>query len=306
MRQGKALVLGASGYIGQRLVAALLAQGVSVRAAGRSLVRLKGFAWSADPAVEFCEVDVLNESQILNAMDGCPIVYYLVHSMNSQQKDFVQADRLAAQRIVRAAENKGVQRIIYLGGLGDKQAKLSKHLRSRLEVAEILVSGKVPVTTLRAAMIIGKGSSSFEIMRYLVERLPLMVTPAWVSTESQPIAVENVLNYLTGCLSSPQTIGQSLDIGGPDILSYRKLMELYAEEKGISRRLIIPVPILSPTLSSHWIQFITPYPAYIARPLAEGLKNRVVCQDYRIRDWIPQKLLTCREAIRRALAEGTG
>lgn len=297
MVAGTILVLGASGYIGAQLVAQLLAQGYRVRAGARTVLKFKEFDWSGHANLELVEVDVLNKENLLNACQGCEVVYYLVHSMNARQKDFVSADRRAAQNMVEVADKAGVKRIIYLGGLGKDDKDLSKHLRSRMEVSRIIQTGKVPATTLRAAMIIGRGSISFEILRCLVDRLPIMITPRWVSTQSQPIAVSNVLTYLVGCLQAPETIGEIFDIGGPDVLSYRQLMDIYAQEVKTFKRLIIPVPVLTPSLSSHWIEFVTSYPAYIARPLAEGLKNRVVCGDHRIREIIVQELLSCRQAI---------
>ncbi len=303
MFSGRILVLGASGYIGAQLVAQLLDKGYEVRACSRSILKLKDFAWSGHPKVQLVEGDVLNIESLQRACQGCEVVYYLVHSMNAVQKDFAKADRIAAQNIVQAAEAAGLKRIIYLGGLGDDEKNLSHHLRSRMEVSNIIQSGKVPATTLRAAMIIGKGSVSFEILRALVKNLPIMITPRWVNTESQPIAVINVLHYLVGCLESNKTIGGVFDIGGPEILSYRQLMDKYAQEVGTFKRFIIPVPFLTPSLSSLWIALVTPFPAYIARPLAEGLKNRVVCHENRIREIIPQDLLNCSQAIRMAISK---
>ena len=221
--------------------------------------------------------------------------------MNPAQQDFAKADREAAQQMVEAAEAAGLERIIFLGGLGEEAPDLSKHLRSRAEVAAILHQGQVPVTVLRAAMIIGSGSASFEILRYLVDRLPVMITPRWVSTPSQPIAIRNVLNYLTGCLEQPKTIGRTFDIGGPDILPYSRLMEIYAEEARLHKRLVIPVPVFTPRLSSYWIHLVTPVPASLARPLAEGLRNPAICHEDSIQALIPQELLSCRDAIRLAL-----
>lgn len=297
MVSGTILVLGASGYIGAQLVAQLLAEGYRVRAGSRTILKLKEFEWSGHANLELVEVDVLNRQSLRNACQGCEVVFYLVHSMNARQKDFVSADRRAAQNMVEAAGKVGVKRIIYLGGLGEDDKNLSKHLRSRIEVSQIIQAGKVPATTLRAAMIIGRGSISFEILRSLVDHLPIMITPRWVSTQSQPIAVGNVLTYLVGSLEAPETIGEIFDIGGPDVLSYRQLMDIYAQEVKTFKRLIIPVPVLTPSLSSRWIEFVTSYPAYIARPLAEGLKNRVVCGENRIRGIIPQNLLSCQQAI---------
>jgi uncharacterized protein YbjT (DUF2867 family) len=301
MRSKPVLVTGSTGYVGGRLVPQLLDAGYRVRVMGRSLGKLQSRPWSGEANLKMVQADVLDYASLKRACDGCWAVFYLVHSMNPQHKDFARADREAARNMARAAEETGVERIIYLGGLGVEDDSLSKHLKSRTEVAKILQAGSVPTTFLRAAMILGSGSASFEIMRYLVERLPVMTTPRWVRSPVQPIAIRNVLNYLQGCLEQDATMGRTYDIGGPDILTYQHLLEIYAEEAGLSRRWIIPVPVLSPRLSAYWIHLITPVPAYIGRPLVEGLKNPVICQENRIRDIIPQELMTCREAIRLAL-----
>jgi uncharacterized protein YbjT (DUF2867 family) len=221
--------------------------------------------------------------------------------MDPSHKDFAQADRAAAHNLVKASREQGLKKIIYLGSLEGDKKRLSRHLRSRLEVGDILQSGAVPTTVLRAAVILGAGSASFEIMRYLVERLPLMITPRWVHTESQPIAIRNALNYLTACLECEEASGQVFDMGGPEIVTYLQLMNIFAEEEGHWKRLIIPVPFLTPKFSSHWISFVTPVSASLVRPLAEGLKSKVVCKDNQIRRLVPQALIPCREAIRYAL-----
>ena len=216
---------------------------------------------------------------------------------------YAEADRRLAERFALAAARARVGRIIYLGGLGEQGEGLSEHLSSRREVEAVLVAGSVPVTVLRAAMIIGSGSASFEILRYLVERLPVMVTPRWVKTRSQPIAISNVLIYLVACLSVPATVGRTLDIGGPEVVSYLELMRVMAEERGLRRRLVIPVPVLTPHLSALWIHLVTPVSHRIARPLAEGLRNPVVCRDDEATRLMPQRLLGVREAIRVALEQ---
>src|SRR4029079_13356343 len=225
--------------------------------------------------------------------------------MTSAGAKYAEQDRRLASVFAQAALQAGVERIIYLGGLGETGPDLSQHLSSRREVEEALASTGVPVTVLRAAMIIGSGSASFEIMRYLVERLPIMITPRWVRTPCQPIAVRNVIGYLVGTLSRPEMAEGVFDIGGTDILCYRDIMRVMAQELGLRRRWIIPVPVLSPRLSSYWIHLITPLSHDIARPLAEGLKNPVVCREHRITRLIPQELLTVREAIRAALRNVT-
>jgi uncharacterized protein YbjT (DUF2867 family) len=252
--------------------------------------------------VELAKGDVLDRKSLETSLSGCWAAYYLVHSMIAQKQKFVEADRRAAQNMVLAAEFAGIDRIIYLGGLAEKkEVRLSKHLRSRIEVANILQSGKVPVTDLRAPMILGSGSASFEIMRYLVERLPVMITPRWVRSLNQPIAIRNVIQYLVGCLEHDETIGQTYDIGGLEVLSYRDLLDIYVQEAKLPKRWIIPVPMLTPSLSAYWIHLISPVPHSIALPLTEGLSSNAICSDRRILSIIPQKLIGPREAIRTAL-----
>lgn len=297
----KVLVTGATGYVGSRLVPRLLERGFIVRAASRSIDKLKARSWAAHPSVELVELDVLDQDSTNAALAGCTHAYYLVHSMNPQSHDFAEADKLAATHMVAACEAVSLKQLIYLGGLGEEEHNLSKHLRSRADVGAILHKAKVPTTFLRAAMIIGSGSASFEILRYLVERLPVMVTPKWVSTPSQPIAIRNVLEYLIGCLDNENTFDKVFDIGGPDVISYRDLMDTYADAAGLSRPVVLPVPVFTPGLSSYWINYITPVPSYIARPLAEGLRNPAVCTESSIKTLVPQKLLSCKEAVRLAL-----
>jgi uncharacterized protein YbjT (DUF2867 family) len=236
-------------------------------------------------------------------MAGCFAAYYLVHSMLATGTRYAEEDRRLAGGFATAAGRAGLERIIYLGGLGERGEGLSEHLASRREVEAVLAAGPVPVTVLRAAMIIGSGSASFEILRYLVERLPVMVTPRWVKTPSQPIAISNVLTYLVACLSVPATVGRTLDIGGPDVVTYLDLMRIMAEERGLRRRLVIQVPVLTPHLSALWIHLVTPISHRVARPLAEGLRNPVVCRDDEAARLMPQRLLGVREAIRVALAQ---
>ena len=301
MESKPVLVTGGTGYVGGRLVPQLLSSGYRVRVIGRSLSKLRCRPWGSDPNIELVQADVLDEEALTRAAEGCWAAFYLVHSMNPRTKDFARTDRAAAKNMVKAAAAARLRRIVYLGGLGMDDPSLSEHLRSRTEVAKILQGGPVPATFLRAAMILGSGSASFEILRYLVERLPVMTTPRWVRTPVQPIAIRNVLHYLQGCLEHDEVEGGTFDIGGPDVLTYHRLMQIYAEEAGLRKRWVVPVPILTPRLSSYWIHLVTPVPASLARPLTDGLRNPVVCQENRIQSIVPQPLLSCREAIRLAL-----
>ncbi len=294
-------VTGGTGYVGARLIPKLLEAGYKVRAIARNVDKLLSRPWGNNPNLEIFPGDVFDLESLTQTMKGCEFAYYLVHSMNSHGSKFCEKDRIAAENFRKVASKTGLKRIIYLGGLGTKDKNLSEHLKSRHEVAEILQRGTVPVTVLRAAMIIGSGSASFEIMRYLVDRLPIMITPKWVSTPCQPIAIRNVLNYLTGCLTCPETTGKSFDIGGDEVLNYNDLMKIYAEEAGLKPRKIVPLPFFTPALSSYWIHLVTPLPASIGRPLAEGLKNPVVCENSEIKNLIPQNLLSPRLAIKLAL-----
>ena len=301
IQQNTIFVSGATGYIGARLVPRLLDAGYHVRALARAPEKLQNRPWAKHPHLEIVQGDVLDEASLKKAMRHCRAAYYLVHSMNPGVADFAAIDRLAASNMVTAAAAEKLEQIIYLSGLGDDHARLSHHLQSRTEVGEILRQGTVPVTILRAAMIIGSGSASFEILRYLVDRLPIMITPRWIDTPCQPIGIRNVLHYLIGCLREPKTIGGTFDIGQPEVTNYRELMKIYAEEAGLPRRLVIPVPVLTPRLSSYWIHLVTPVPASIARPLAEGLSNPVICHENLIVDLLPQELFDARKAIRLAL-----
>lgn len=295
------LVTGATGYVGGRLVPRLLDAGRRVRCLVREPRKLADRPWAGHAGVTLLRGDIADADALREAMAGCGAAYYLVHSMMAAGAAYRARDRLLAEGFARAAEAAGIERIIYLGGLGETGDRLSEHLASRREVEAALASGPVPVTVFRAAMIIGSGSASFEILRYLVERLPVMVTPRWVSTECQPIAVRNLLHYLVACLDQPATVGRTLDIGGPDVMTYRQIMQTMAAALGLRRRLVIPVPVLTPRLSSLWIHLVTPVSHRIARPLAEGLRNRVVCRDDEAHRCMPQKLLPIREAIEAAL-----
>lgn len=293
------LITGATGFVGSRLVKELLARGKQIRllVRNRSAVSVQG------PAV--AEGDLLQPLTLQSAFKGIDTAYYLVHSMSGGRAGFERRDKEAAENFRYAAEKAGIQRVIYLGGLGERGEGLSEHLSSRLEVARILQSGTFSTTFLRAAVILGAGSASFEMIRSLVQRLPVMITPRWVSTRCQPVAIDDVIAYLAGCLDKEETAGNTYDIGGPDILTYREMMERFADLLG-RKLLILPVPFLTPTLSSYWVALMTPVKPAVSMPLIEGLSNEVICLDNRIRDIIPIKLMTYDDAVRLALKEDAG
>ena len=297
----RVLLTGATGYVGGRLAPRLLQAGYQVRCVVRCRRKLSARPWAGDQRVEIVEADLGDTEQVTAAMADCQAAYYLVHSMQAVGHAYAEHDRQLAATFAVSAQAAGLGRIIYLGGLGELGDGLSAHLSSRREVERVLADGPVPVTVLRAAIILGSGSASFEILRYLVERLPVMVTPKWVNTACQPIATSNVLHYLVACLEVPETIGATLDIGGAEVLDYRQIMQTMAAALHLPRRLIIPIPLLTPRLSSLWLHLVTPISYRLARPLAEGLRNRVVCRDDRAAQLMPQQLLTVRQAIDVAL-----
>lgn len=301
----KVLLTGATGFVGGRLLLVLRDKGVATRCLVRSRERFLRDGQDR-PGIEISQGDMLDPSSLERAMAGIEVAFYLVHSMGgrsiSQYRTYIDRDLRAARNFIRVADAAGLQRIVYLSGLGETGDNLSAHLSSRQEVGRILQSGRAETTILRAANIIGAGGAPFEMLRHLAERLPVMICPRWIDTRCQPIAIDNVLDYLIGCLFQPLTAGLTLDIGGPDIITYRELVRIYSQLRGL-HRLIIAVPFLSPLLSSYWINLITPVPAGIIMPLLEGLKNEVICRDHRILELVPIRLLSMKEAICNALAE---
>jgi len=301
----KILLTGPTGFIGKRLLYKLDEMGYWVRCLVRrgETLNLK-IPLTREPEIVYA--DLLDPDSLSAVLDGMDAAYYLVHSMGGrsirQTLAFAEKDRRAAENFRQAADRAGLARIIYLGGLGDAGDRLSHHLASRHEVARILQSGTVKTTVLRAAVIIGAGGASFEIVRYLVERLPLLLCPKWVYTESQPISIDNVLAYLSGCMEAPETAGRSFDIGGHQIVSYADLMRMYARVRGLKRS-IIGVPLVPIRFSAYWVNLITPVPAGVVLPLAEGLRNKAICRENTIRKLIPISLTSMETAICNALAE---
>ncbi|MGH3775014.1 MAG: SDR family oxidoreductase [Pseudonocardiaceae bacterium] len=279
----RCVVFGATGYIGGRLVPALLAAGHQVRAVARTPGKLTEVPWR--DRVEVVAADVTDPGSIRDAVAGQDVAYYLVHSLN--QRDFVEVDRRAAHVLADAARAAGVTRLVYLGGITPDAEHLSDHLASRAEVGQILLDSGVPTVALQAAVILGSGSASFEMLRYLTERLPAMITPRWVHNRIQPIAVRDVLHYLTHAATLPSQVNRSFDIGGPDVLTYLEMMRRYAVVAGLLRRVVVPVPVLTPWLSAQWVNLVTPVPRTIAIPLIESLVHEVVCHDHDIAGYIP-------------------
>lgn len=290
-----ALVFGASGYIGSHLVQRLCTEGWRVRACARNRAVLEARAWRG---VDLVEADALRPDTLSTALAGTDVAFYLVHSM-AAGRDFGRLDVEAADNFARAAAAAGSKRIVYLGGLVPPAAD-SEHLMSRAQTGERLRAGSVPVTEIRAGIVVGPGSAAYEVMRDLVNNLPLMVTPRWVRSKSSPIALPNLLAYLVGAATLPQAAGRIFDAGGPEYLSYDTMMRQFGEVVG-RRPLIIAVPVLTPRLSSYWLALVTTVPAPIARALIGGLKHDIPAHDDELRALLPQRLLTFKEGVRAAL-----
>lgn len=291
------LLTGANGYIGLRLIPALLESGHRVTGLIRDRARFPVSQFQVfldDGRLVLLEGDMLMPDALPKLGFRFDVAFYLLHSMGAG-KGFEEREEACARNFSRWVEAGDVVRIIYLGGLVPV-GELSEHLGSRENVNRILRAGRIPVTTFRASIIVGSGSASFEIIRDLAEKLPVMLTPKWTLTRCQPIAIRNVIGYLTGCLVVEATVGGEFDIGGPQVLSYRKLLQTYAEKRGL-KRFLIPVPFLTPGLSAHWLWLVTPTTMALARSLIGSLKNETVCGDDRITKLIPQRLLSYEEAI---------
>ena len=288
----KVVVFGATGTIGRPLVAALARKHEVTAVSRREQAGEGNITWA--------QADATDASSVARVLEGAEVAYYLVHSLGAT--DFEDRDLQAAETTAKAAERAGVRQLVYLGGLGDDSPDLSAHLRSRRETGRRLASTSVPVTTLRAAIVIGRDSAAFETIVSLVDRLPAMVTPRWVSTRTQPIALEDVVAYLAGVCGLEAAFGQEFDAGGPEVMTYREMMERIAVLRG-KRPFILEVPVLTPYLSSLWLHVVTPVKAGIARPLIEGLRNETVARDDRIRELVPVELTSFDVAVREALEE---
>lgn len=282
--QPRALVLGATGYIGGRLVPRLLNAGYRVRVLARDAGRVAAFEWGA--RVEVVEGEAADRAAMDEASADVDVLYYLVHSMGAG-KGFEDADRDAATSVAGAAAAASVGRIVYLGGLHPTDIELSAHLRSRVEVGEILLHSGVPTLVLQAGVVIGSGSASFEMVRHLTDVLPYMPAPKWVRNRIQPIAVRDVMHYLLGAARVAPNVNKAVDVGGPDVLRYGQMMNGYAVEAGLPQRAIAPLPVLTPRLASHWVNLVTPIPRRVAMPLVESLQNECIMKDHAIDELIP-------------------
>jgi uncharacterized protein YbjT (DUF2867 family) len=293
----KVLLTGATGYIGKRLLPVLLDKGCEVICCVRDAARFDHLKYSSS-RISVLEVNLLDRDSLEKIPEDLDAAYYLVHSMSSSAGDFSDLEKQSAQNFKDRIEQTKVRQVIYLSGIANEE-KLSKHLRSRRQVEEILSAGKYDLTTLRAGIIVGSGSASFEIMRDLVEKLPVMIAPKWLKTSSQPIAVRNVIEYLTGVLMNPEIYGKSFDIGGPEILTYKDMLLKYAKVRNL-KRIIISVPVMTPRLSSYWLYFITSTSYKLAVNLVDSLKTEIVCKNNDIRRLLPTEIIPYEEAIRSA------
>jgi uncharacterized protein YbjT (DUF2867 family) len=289
----RVVVFGATGTVGRALLPVLSDAHEVVAVSRRSQA-------SPTDGIEWVRADATDGGAVRIALAGADVTYYLVHSLGAH--DFEERDRVAAETVAREASAAGVTQIVYLGGLGDDAPGLSPHLRSRIETGRALGSADVPVTTLRAAMIVGAGSAAFETILALVDRLPAMVCPRWVSTPTQPIAIVDAVGYLAAVCGREECLGESYDIGGPEVMTYREMIERIAAARG-RRPLIVEVPVLTPRLSSYWLHLVTPVGAQVARPLIEGLRNPTIVHDDRVRQLFPIELTPFDTAVRQALPE---
>ena len=292
------LVTGSSGFIGKKLLNKLIHSGLTVTAMSRS-------KYPDTENVKRVQADAFDVDSLITATKGIETAFYLLHSMEGSKKEwaeFANREKQQAQNFLKAATDSGVKRIIYLGGLVNEGLELSKHMKSRHDVGKILASGNIPVTELRASVIVGAEGGSYAMLRYLVERLPLMVCPKWVKSQTQPIGVDNVVDYLIGSMKNPETAGKILEIGGPDVMTYEQLMRLYSSI--LNRNLnVIQIPFLTPRLSSYWIDLVTPVKASLARPLVDSLVHDSIVKDDSAQKLVPVQLAHMTQAIQTARDE---
>jgi uncharacterized protein YbjT (DUF2867 family) len=304
----RVLIIGGTGFVGARLIPKLVDRNIKLRLLVRDLAKASPLIPKGSD-IEVVKGDLVANAGLAEALRGIHTAYYLVHSMGGKtlfkNEEYAVKDRIAAKNFMAAADSAGLKRVIYLGGLGETNDNLSEHLRSRAEIAQIISSGTPKATVLRAAVIIGAGGASYEMLRYLVERLPVMITPKWVETRIQPIAIRDVLEYLVGCLMNWETAGQEFDIGGSEIFTYVEMMQKYAEARGLAKRFIVRVPVLTPMLSAYWVDLVTPISSGIAHPLIEGLRNEVICHDNRIDQYVPIAKTPFKDAVLTAFSEET-
>ena len=292
----KILILGASGYVGGKLIPELLRQGHEVTAFVRTIPTIKPHDYN------IIQGDAANIYDVEKAVKDIDCIYYFIHSMKSHTDDFAGLDKKIAENVIKAAQNNSVKRIIYLGALGEKSKSESAHLQSRHKVAEILRSSDIPLTEFRAAVIVGNGSASFEMIKYLVNRLPVMICPRWIHIKTQPIYINDVIYYLSACLNIEDSIGRIIDIGGPDVISYMNMMKIVAEESH-HKRLFFSVPVLTPGLSSHWVNLVTPISYQLARSLIESVRNETVCENNLAGELFEYKTISFKDAVRISLQQ---
>jgi uncharacterized protein YbjT (DUF2867 family) len=298
------MITGATGYIGSRLAPALIGRGHTVRALARDPGKLADVPWRAE--AEVVRGDLADEDSLAAAFDGVDVVYYLVHSMGSSA-DFVGEEARSARNVVSAARRAGVRRLVYLSGLHPQNTELSAHLRSRTAVGDILINSGIKAVVLQAGIVVGSGSASFEMIRHLTDRLPVMTTPRWVHNKIQPIAIGDALHYLAEAATVPLPSSRTWDIGGPDVLEYEEMMQTYADVAGLRRRLIVVLPWLTPAIASWWVGLVTPVPSGLARPLVESLECDAVSHEHDIDAFIPPPpggLTGYRDAVAEALRRG--
>lgn len=306
MKKQLILITGATGYVGGRLVLRLLESGYRVRAMARSMDKVKDRIWYGHTSLEIAIADIQDPISLKKALKDCDIAYYLVHSMSETNKDFAHADRSAAHNFISICNEYHLKQIIYLGGLGGDEANASVHLQSRREVEDILQSGSVPVTVFRCAHILGSGSASFEMLRYIAERTLFFIIPkSLIDTQIQPICIRNVLIYLEKCLEKEETIGQVYDIGGAEVITYRQLFEIYAEQTGLRKPIFINFPFrpfkIGTKIAHFVVKFLLPISPGISQPLIEGLGVKTITKNARVKEIIPQDLMRCCSAIDRAI-----